>query len=201
MLAYSELVRLAQAGDRGAEEHLFRDLEPMLSGVVRRASRRLGNVDADDLLQDARLESLLAIRRWSPSGGASLPGFVEFRARGACLDSARKARRQRRRCGTVVPAHTQDATEGDVVDDKPLAEELVAAKLEQEHLAASIDELAPRDAHFIRELVAGETYQDAGRAIGISRSRASRLVPQVLERLAAILRAAARTEIRPPRAA
>jgi RNA polymerase sporulation-specific sigma factor len=69
-----QLALAAQAGDRAAEEALL----ALFGGYVRTLASPYFDAtgDADDLLQEARLGALKAIRDWRADGGASFKTFL-----------------------------------------------------------------------------------------------------------------------------
>ncbi|HEY7294902.1 MAG TPA: sigma-70 family RNA polymerase sigma factor, partial [Dehalococcoidia bacterium] len=105
----------AQQGDVSAREQVLALLEPLVRGTAGRAAAhvrhlRLGGcLDADDLLQQARVALCILVDRYDPASGPPLP-FFTLRLRAIMRRYVASVRRQRPH-GRHVPLHLAEAVE------------------------------------------------------------------------------------------
>ncbi|HET6582630.1 MAG TPA: hypothetical protein VFG69_04270 [Nannocystaceae bacterium] len=162
-----ELVDACARGDRPAQRALMRRLVPILQAqigaVLVRVRGGIAEVDLRDLVQDTLVELLRAgaqeLRRWHPSRGLTLDGFVRLVARRFVLRRLGRLGRERR---------LLEATDPDVLD-------AFTARLPSPQVRDELDailgvlyaELGPRDRElferlFLEQQEPGEVAQALG---------------------------------------
>lgn len=160
-----------RTGDRAAEAELVEYFEPRIRALA--IARGIGAEAAGDVVQDALLAVLCAIRQGRLERDASVAGFVYGTARN--LVSANMRERARRR-------------------EEPLVEDLALAIAAQDHLRAeqlrqarnAILGLPPQDRELLRQvLVDGAKPAEIAARMGVSseviRARKSRALKKVVE--------------------
>lgn len=144
-------------------------------------SRPAARRHLDDLRQSVALALLQALPRWDPRRGAATT-FLGRRADGAVIDAMRGLlpaglrSSRNRKAGLVHPTIPSHLVEEPAALD--LAFAAVDARLDA---AALLSRLDPRTADLMRRVYAdGESLRAAGRAVGISETRAHQLAHEGL---------------------
>jgi RNA polymerase sigma factor (sigma-70 family) len=90
---HRRLLKAAQHGDHGAEEHLVRRYEPLVRRVVWKLRPPVG-CEREDLAQEARIGLVAAIRAWRPARGP-FPAFAERCVKNQALLAVESAARHK----------------------------------------------------------------------------------------------------------
>ncbi|MCP4444396.1 MAG: sigma-70 family RNA polymerase sigma factor [Myxococcales bacterium] len=167
---------------------------PMVSRIAKRVLRRThGQADLEELVAWGTTGLLEAIDRFIPGGEATLATFAYYRVRGAMLDGIGKiaplSRKDYRHAASVGDFHAIYSAEMEpehVIDPrKGLSPEDFAARKElHDALALAIRNLPTQQQTLVVDHYFGDTtLQASGKAMGISKSWASRAHANALANL------------------
>ncbi len=157
----------------------------LVRGIARSVMRRThSQADFDELMSWGYTGLLEAIDRFEEGGKATFATFAYYRIRGAMLDGigtiaplSRKCYRQAARAGDFHVIYATDHEPEDILDPR---DELSPEHLSEHNelcgvLHAAIGKLPVQQQRLVQgHYFRGEDLQDAGKKVGISKSRASR---------------------------
>lgn len=162
-------------------ENVLRDLD----GHIRAYARRFWAQDTEDVAQEGRIGVLTGYRTWRPDGGATVQAWCFMRAKGAMLDHARRAARERWVDGVQQPHPLSlNVSSTPVVPDQHDAYAAVDAAL-----SARIDlercrrYATPLQAQLLDLMLAGMTAAQASRARGVTEAATSRQLARLRRRI------------------
>jgi RNA polymerase sporulation-specific sigma factor len=201
---HRRLLKAAQQGDLGAEEHLVRRYEPLVRRVVWNLRPPLG-CEREDLAQEARIGLLAAIRAWRPERGP-FPAFAERCVSNQALLAVKAAARHKHqllaRALSLESEHGGHASTAgehpalrlfdtlalrDARSD-PEARLLVGEQLTS--VVAALPTLTPSERNALARTLAGESYERLAPDFGTAKA-ASQAAYRARRKLATALRSAA----------
>jgi RNA polymerase sigma factor (sigma-70 family) len=144
-------------------------------GIARSLAKRYARSDSEraDCLQEGRLGLLAAARTWREDGGASFASHAYTHARARIYLSIRRARRRGLLGGHIRDEwptksfdepDANDQTEHDRIGTPATQEAALAC-------ARALDALPVKHRNAMALLVEGHSYEEIGRALGITRER------------------------------
>lgn len=179
-------------------DDLVADHLGLVAAIARRTYRECqGRIDLEELVAIGNQGLVEAATRFRSDGGASFPTFAYHRVRGAMLDAVRRSAPLPRGVIRALRAgeRVRDAwklqlgaarvTSSEAADlSQTPADELLETEQRRAAVRGAVEALPARE----RALVVDHYYQeatlkDAGRSLGVSRSRASRIHGQAVTRL------------------
>lgn len=166
----------AQRGDRGAREIITRGCLP----ILRQAARHPDPSTQDDLFQEAAIGFMRAIDKWRPDGGASFKTYARQWAR-AFAGRARKMRGRRDHLEALahedesgkLPEHSDDGAGAHAIETAALS-----ASANRRLVGRYV-----KDAELLKRKASGETLEEIGQSLGLSRERARQLIVEATERI------------------
>ncbi len=165
----------ARQGDPEAFELLFRQHLPLLRGVARRYFLPTG--DTNDLVQEATIGFIHAVRDFDPDQGMTFSGFVAMCATRQVLTALKSATRHNQTILTSALSldQTTDTRPGGrslaevIADDRPLPEDLAIRREEITLISTAIPEvLGPYEQAVVRLFLQGLSYGEIAAACGRS---------------------------------
>lgn len=175
-----QLVARAQAGDRDAAGELVARFESFVRNLA--ANFYLPGADRDDVLQEARVALLQAVKNFDPAAGTPFRGFVALVVRRQLASAVIHARRDKRR--TVDEALRQVVLEDgpvpivDVLEAvDPSALEQLAGREQLADLAHAIRaHLSRLEAYCLLASVNGVSYDEIAARVGGGEKRVDRAI-------------------------
>jgi RNA polymerase sigma factor (sigma-70 family) len=174
---------------------VLKNHEKWIRSIARKYAGTGGAVLFDDLVQEGFMALALAMKTWSPDGGASLTTYARDPVRTAMLRHATREkscgmnRRAGRMKATNIYAQSMDAP-ASVHDDSNLHDTLAGeqASPEDEMIAAervamvraALETVPERDRSIVRDAMSGDEYRTIGRRLGVSKSRVEQVVAKWL---------------------
>jgi RNA polymerase sigma factor FliA len=156
-----------------------------------------GRIDLEELIASGNQGLVEAATRFRSDAGVGFATFAYHRVRGAMLDAVRRASPLPRgviralRAGETIrdrwklnlsPSRRAEVDGADL--SQPPADELLEAEQRRAVVRDALDQLPARERALLVDHYYGEiTLSDAGRALGISKSRASRIHGRAVTRL------------------
>ncbi len=163
----------ARQGDQDAVVRLLVRYRPLLRGVSRRYFLPAG--DADDLLQEATLGFIKAVRDYQPELGVPFRPFAELCATRQVISAVKAATRQKHAVlNTAVSLNRPRHDEGDgetlvdiVTDSAATPEDTLVRREEAAAVAAAIREiLSPYERDVVRHYLQGRSFAEIAAACG-----------------------------------
>ena len=196
-----ELIRLAQAGDNGAQAALLEQFQPMLHKLAKKVRH---STDEEDMLQNAAIAFLEAVQKFDPARGARLMTFCYWKIPHALSLDARRdllvrapssytanhseaVARVYRGAASLDFRPDGDTSMAEFLEDDSDLFESVAGR---EHLALldeNIERLPERLRLIVRGRLAGKTLQEIGDELGITKTRVGQLEQRAHEILRRLL--------------
>ncbi len=185
-----ELVQLSRQGDDGALTELIVKYTPLLRKVV--APFNIAGADRDDLLQEATLALIKAVKNYDDTKGQAFSTFLYAVARQRIIDTLRAAHAQSQQPlngAMYMEDLQQDASSKkqlELVEPKENVLEVYIQKEESKNIRKIIEEfLTAREVQVLYEYLDGKSYFEIAEKLAIS----SKTVDNTLTRIKKKIRA------------
>ena len=187
------LALLAQADDREAWKLLLERLQPVILGRARRW--QVPGMEKADVIQEARLATVQAVRTWPATGGSSCSTWTHFAIDSRLHDLKRAALAEKRAAGWSTVSLDRPLTDagGKVIrmvdtlaDPEVNVEAELMGQLAAEHLAERCRRLVgdPTDRAILDGFIDGDTQEEIAAAFGIRSQSVSARVARIRNHLA-----------------
>lgn len=153
-----------------------------------------GRIDLEELIAVGNQGLVEAASRYRTSGGASFATYAYHRVRGALLDEVRRASPLPRRVARALRAgeavrpcwkiQLGPSSRGQADPTQLPADQLLEAEQRRAAVREAVDTLPVRERALLEDYYFEDaSLTDAGRALGVSKSRASRIHGRAVSRL------------------
>ncbi|MGI6604006.1 MAG: RNA polymerase sigma factor [bacterium] len=166
------LVRAAQRGDALAKELVVQRFRPLVEATAKRLAPEAG--DVDDLIQEATLALLRALREFRPAGGAPFAWYAKRQVYWAVQAVVRRLKKERARCELRLDNPSGETlTLAELLEDPSPGPEEIAVAEDMRCLFQSVwATLTERQRQVLALRSQGLTFSEIAKELGISPSTA-----------------------------
>lgn len=183
----ANLVRAAQRGDKQATAELIARFQPLVWAAARRLSPSVSEVE--DLVQEANLALLKAVRDFRPAGGAPFAWYAKRQVYWAVRAAVRELRQRSSREEACLDEPSGDGlgAADRLTDPDPTPEERALTGCEREAVRAAWAELTLRQRQVLAARLQGATFAATAARLGMAPSSAKGVAARGVARLRRLL--------------